>query len=248
MINKFLQHVFLIAAFSILIVGKSYGEDDIFSNNAAALKNYHYQIADVLTQAHNQVHFYKNGDVADAFCPSVTDSQLYTKDNSVSTKGCPALTTQCQLKPYLVNGNHVLIVKQNKDMSCVWFPNKQGFAEGWVPTKFLHASQLNAAVHDDWLGKWYMPNTEISFSKGNSTSQLILNGNSQWVGQGEGNVNVGELKNEKINVTDSDATLKTDTCQISFKLINHDHLLAVDNGSCGGLNVSFGGIYTRVKR
>lgn len=126
----------------------------------------------------------------------------------------------------------------------------------WLPKKFLETSDFNPAIDSpgDWLGKWHGTNSEITFSKGNRPSQLLLNGNANWAGNGEGNgegnVNVGNLEHVVVNLNNAGASYVSDICQIYFKLFkifNRESLLAIDNGECGGLNVTFSGFYTKNK-
>jgi hypothetical protein len=244
-LNFFIINLIAIISFTS---GQLFAADNTDLKEATALKSYNYQVATIAGDK-SKLHLYKNDTVDDGFCPTVTDINIYTKDSSVSAKDCPAQKTECELKPNLNRGNKVIIIKQYKDFSCVWSPSKDGIVYGWIPTKLLKNSKP-AEVTDskDWLGKWYMPHTQINFSKGKQLSQLIIKGNSQWKGEGQGQVNTGELENKTVELNKNEATVNADGCQIYFRLVNRANLLAVDNGQCGGLNVSFGGLYTRVKR
>jgi hypothetical protein len=158
---------------------------------------------------------------------------------------CPA-GKSCVSKSYVVAEDEVLISRiYNSDWGCAWYvPRKGSPTVGWIATNrldFLPGS-LNLSAQD-WLGKWKYFDNVITISKGGN-GELAVTGNAVWKGLGD-NVHVGEVDQAGKPVGNF-LKLGGSECKVTLRLVAQ-YLVASDNMMCGGLNVSFSGVYKKVK-
>jgi hypothetical protein len=170
--------------------------------------------------------------------------------------GCPA-SAGCQRKAYLVPGDEVIIDRVAHGWACAWF------GDGRTPTMgYLRAADLemlggrHATSGSDWVGGW----EQIPAGDGEPVATLLFSlhhdglrvaGEAQWFGNtvdGERVVHTGNIEVDGLEAdTDHTSFQPPDEfeCGASFRL-HGDFLVADDNGHCGGMNVTFDGIYRRL--
>jgi hypothetical protein len=184
---------------------------------------------------------------------------------------CPSGTASCQRKGFVVAGDDLLAGWKNGAYSCVVYiaPNakrvKGQFAEttGYLPTAALKEMPAPPAKPADWLGTWGRS------SEADITISAAAGGKVKIAGQANygsldpgrvarGAVNVGELEGEATpqgnlmafgeDYTDPGKPLGEDRseCRARFQLVGR-FLVVEDNVGCGGANVSFTGVYIRLK-
>jgi hypothetical protein len=160
------------------------------------------------------------------------------------TSGCPG-PASCALKPYVVKGDLVVTGLRRGPWICVLYPNNVD-NEGWVPLSAVSPVQVAAPKGSaSWAGGWARdPKAKISIR---AVGVLLkIDGFAFWTGQGPGNVNDGEIKGQAkprggyLTVADD----FDDGCKPTFRLIG-PYMAVTDDNKCGGLNVTFTGVYRR---
>ncbi|CAH2603870.1 conserved exported protein of unknown function [Rhodovastum atsumiense] len=93
-----------------------------------------------------------------------------------------------------------------------------------------------------WSGTWKRENAEITIRVvGN---QLQAEGNASWIGRVPGAVHVGQFSERAVPRGSRVTFGRADECLVEARL-EQARLVVQDNAGCGGLNVSFNGVYTR---
>lgn len=185
--------------------------------------------------------------------------------------GCPNETPECLRKGFVVPGDDVLGGWGKGNLVCVSYvsPNakrvKGQFPEthGYLPASALQDVPLAAPKTADWLGTWSRSaEAEITITAG-AGGKLTIKGEALFGSLDPGRVkrgavNSGELDFEVApigngmamgeNYTDPAKLLPDDPgeCRARFRLFGR-YLVVQDSGGCGGMNVSFSGIYVRLK-
>jgi hypothetical protein len=185
---------------------------------------------------------------------------------------CPAMGETCQRKGFVVPGDVVLAVvpKTPEPFTCVSYVSpgarrvKGMFrgTDGYLPAGALKEVPAAAPQPGEWLGKWSrdaeadivistLPGGKLKV-KGEATFGALDPGRVQ-----RGAVNIGELEGEvapKGNMIplgegyDGTKPFGDDRAECRAKLRLYGRYLVVeDNGGCGGMNVSFTGIYVQLK-
>jgi hypothetical protein len=163
-------------------------------------------------------------------------------------KDCPS-GKNCQRKSYLISGDEVITSKSYGNFVCVWFqPGKGTETVGWLPAENLSSITSQNTSGINWIGNWEYAENEINFIPQKNQEKVLIKGTAIWQGLGD-NVHIGELDftgspvGEKLEA--GSGSDKYD-CQVKMKRIGK-YLLVADNKMCGGMNVSFDGIYRRKK-
>ena len=170
-------------------------------------------------------------------------------DDDFKAEGCPAATNACRMKSYLVTGDLVLVGKAQEAFTCVAYQSplakKQIWVTGWLPSAALApVSPMRSPKVSDWIGAWYHPGGSIEIKDG-SVGKLNI----------EAGMTVPTLHDfhngdfrAKVTPPESDTIALTDEgdygdgCQVRMQRIG-PWLLAEDNGGCGGVGVTFTGLY-----
>lgn len=163
------------------------------------------------------------------------------------TADCPD-SEKCKAKAYVVPGNQILVSKTRGDFGCAWFaPSKGSPTVGWVKMdSFCFPEMLHDASPSAWFGEWNFADNSITFTDNKLAVWLNVTGDAMWKGLGD-NVHVGELdgraepKDGVLKYSDGDDEFD---CKATMRLVG-SYLVVDDNLKCGGLNVSFSGVYTR---
>lgn len=164
---------------------------------------------------------------------------------------CPA-GANCRQKAFVVGGDEVLVNRSSGGFACAWFaPQKGKPTVGWIRTSDLDfpAMLLDAAPRS-WLGEWKFGDNGIEFTENKLPGSLNVTGNATWIGANPGQVHVGELdgryepKDGVISYSDGDDEYD---CRVTMRLLG-SYLIVADNLKCGGVNVTFSGIYTRRRK
>jgi hypothetical protein len=186
-----------------------------------------YRIARISGSAKERAYFYDD-----------------TRDDCPGGKGCVS-------KSYVLPEDEVVISRiYNNDWGCAWYSPKKGSPTiGWIAINRLDflPGGLNL-LPQDWVGKWKYYDNSISISKG-AGGELVVKGNALWRGLGD-NVHIGELDG---SAKPSGNILKLGEketgeyeCKATLRLVGK-YLVASDNDNCGGVNVTFSGLYRKTK-
>jgi hypothetical protein len=151
---------------------------------------------------------------------------------------------------YLVSGDVVFAGPPNRGFRCAYY----GRSNGKIVAGFIPIENLNALVEDNGMsidfaiGTWKYENDSIEI---NAAATGQVSGDGQAYYQTAETVNEGSFS--------ARAPLAAGQKELVFKEGNNEpscvvklhrrgpYLVASDNGNCGGLNVSFNGIYTKAK-
>ena len=182
--------------------------------------------------------------------------------NVATRVGCPAATEACRERAYLIPGNGIVVGEEVGGFRCAVYLAGNGQARaGWLPAAALML--IPPANTPDWTGRWTAGPEQ--------TITITQNDNREWVLEGEatygasdpervrrGSVNMGNfnaaVRRDEVQAgtfmaftEGPNGTLAFDTgdeglCRVSLRLVG-PWMVVTDNGSCGGHNVSFSGIY-----
>lgn len=163
--------------------------------------------------------------------------------DSGQKKGCPQAGARCSLGGDTAKaGTEILFNSELPGFVCAYMPAQDGDG-GWVAKSEVVVAQPQPSAKPPtsaWLGKWKYGDTEIDVvAKG---SQLGLSGSATSADGNEGDIDSKTSpKANKIHITDNAP------CEVWMTLVG-SYLVVRDNQQCGGMNVSFTGVYTRAKK
>lgn len=164
--------------------------------------------------------------------------------------GCPSSDSRCVLKSYLVTGDEVITGRAFGHYLCVYYPKKGGIA-GWLDASRVRRSHVRPDPPlSAWLGRWSdygNPVVRFYTRKG----KLMARADAAWPefnpprDIAPGGPHVGEIDEP---VRRSGNRAYAPECGVTFTLLG-DFLVGADpKMQCGGVNVSFSGVYRRLGR
>lgn len=183
---------------------------------------------------------------------------------------CPAAIARCARKAFVVPGDAVIVTAISGAYACAAFTGpapKAAATVGWLPRAMLveAARDTTARAPADWAGTWRSgPEQEIRIRPGGG-GQIVVAGDATFGGSDpervrRGGVNVGEIAGTSAveNGTAAfafgdDGTTRpfdakrpegADLCRVRLWRLGR-YLVAADNMMCGGMNVTFTGVYRR---
>lgn len=162
---------------------------------------------------------------------------------------CPA-GKNCQARSYVVTGDEVIVNRIYNGFACSWFPGKNGGTVGWLRADTLDMPEsLYDASPAAWSGEWNYAENSIKLVPERGSGWLRVTGNAFWKGLGD-NIHIGELdgraeaKNGILKYSDGDDEYD---CKVTMRLLG-SYLIVSDNQKCGGVNVTFSGVYLKTKK
>lgn len=194
----------------------------------------------------------------DRFCPSgdfgqgtAPTTRIATWRAGTVTTGKPSLLrvafdsseSACGGAPCFARGGVTGVEVRQVGLSvCVGVPQKGKLATmfGWIPASRWHATDSSPQPAARWLGVWQNETAKITVQS-EADGQLDINGHAiRALGMNgieiDGDFAIsGKPKNGTV-------TAKDNPCEVSVRLVG-DYLTVADNGACGGMGVSFSGIY-----
>lgn len=165
--------------------------------------------------------------------------------------GCPNAQARCRQTSYVIPGDTVLTGRSRGRYTCVFFPNKGGGSAGWMDSARLRPLPVrrNPSLRQ-WVGQWSDngdPEVRFTLRRG----RLRVDGDSYWpspnpsLEERPGGPNIGDI-GEPVRVTGNRA--HAPDCNVRFILLGNWLVAADPDMQCGGANVSFTGVYRRVRR
>lgn len=157
----------------------------------------------------------------------------------------------CRLKSYLIPNDEVIVSRKFGDFACAWFqPRKGSETVGWIPLKSLEFPEMLESVGAEaWVGEWSYYDNTIKIAKTAKPDVYKITGNAFWQGLGD-NIHIGELDGEanlvEINLKYGEADADEYACKVTMNAVG-GFLIVADNLNCGGVNVTFSGVYRRKK-
>jgi hypothetical protein len=163
------------------------------------------------------------------------------------TDGCPT-AGDCQRKAYLVPGDEVVVNRSIGGHACAWYTAEGGNATeggnvtvGWLPDDELSAS---VPAVGSWEGEWSYASNTITIQRG-ADGVLVASGLALWLGLGV-TPHIGEFEETPLGSVYRGLHSLTpyEGCTVSLRQLG-SWLIVDDNLGCGGLNVTFRGLYRR---
>jgi hypothetical protein len=165
--------------------------------------------------------------------------------------GCPSEAATCRQRAYVVSGDLLLTGRSAGAYVCVFYPNTGGGSAGWVQSARLARLPVDVAPPPSaWAGRWANEDDSIVLKvKG---AALVADGHAYYpsahppASQFPGGPNLGDLSGtatpngKTVVFTDKDPN----GCTAALTLVG-GLLVVADDGHCGGMNVSFSGVYKR---
>ncbi|MBB4837989.1 hypothetical protein HNP52_001040 [Sphingomonas kyeonggiensis] len=169
-------------------------------------------------------------------------------------EGCPAPTAACRRKGYVVAGDRLVAWEAKGALTRVTYlaPGSTLPSEGWIESAALRRVAPTPPKASDWLGGWNVWEAEIDITRGARPGSLHFSGNATWGARDPERVKIGAINTggfgadrpvpagDRIEVSDAEEP----DCRVAMRLLG-PYLIARDNGQCGGLNVTFTGVYRR---
>jgi hypothetical protein len=174
---------------------------------------------------------------------------------------CPSATPACRLTSYLVPGDRVLVGSSVDGYRCAIFRSADGHeTSGFLASAALVDQPTASPALPDWPGRW-VRDDEASITIKVEGAALVVRGEATW-GAGDpervkrGAVNTGDIdaaampRGNLITIgsdydgTDPPDASKHDDCRARLRLFG-PYLAVEDNTGCGGMNVTFTGVYSR---
>lgn len=153
----------------------------------------------------------------------------------------------CRQKSYLIGGNEVIVSRRFGNWACAWYQPKKGSETvGWISLKNLEFMPMVQGI-EEYAGKWTFYDNEIEIKRTKDAKVFEITGTAFWKGMGD-NIHTGELDgkavwNEKALVYGGDDKSEY-ACKVRIDLV-WKYLIVSDNNNCGGMNVSFSGVYRK---
>ena len=175
--------------------------------------------------------------------------KVFFRKNGDRKNTCPSAAPQCQDKAYLVPGDLVVLGAKRGEFVCVDYDNGKGSRGGWLPSAALEPAPL-ANDPAAWVGGWKRVEADITIEKtkdGLKASGEATYGSLDPERVKRGAVNLGSfsgslaLKDGQGRIVDDDSI---SGCNVKLARAG-DFLFVRDNNVCGGMNVSFSGLYRR---
>jgi len=168
--------------------------------------------------------------------------------------GCPAPTTACRRKGYVVPGDRLVAWETRGPLTRVTYlaPRADTPVEGWVESAGLRPVAPAPLKAADWLGGWRVWDADIDIAAGPRSGTLHIGGNATYGARDpervkRGAVNTGGFDAD-IPVPQRDRASVTDSgdadCRVAMRLLP-PYLVVADNGRCGGVGVTFDGVYRK---
>lgn len=163
----------------------------------------------------------------------------------------PAL--ECSDKDvFVVNGDRVVTGGSEGQRVYVWVRGRGMSMRGWLPAAHVKNLPLDTNPRlEKWEGTWRVSGVrEIVIAVDPATRQLTITANAKWYGgqleNGDQVIHTGDVHGKAL--PDGNRLIiqgdHGSECVLELELVD-EFLAAEDNMHCGGMNVSFGDVYTR---
>ncbi|MBB2963109.1 hypothetical protein [Methylobacterium sp. R2-1] len=186
----------------------------------------------------------------------------FVKDG-LAQNGCPDVSAECRDRAYLVTGDPVILGERRGGYLCASYRGAKGdlARTGWLPAESVAAEPPAPITLDDWLGTWTQAEGRIQVKRGEKPGTLSISGDATW-GMGDpervkrGGVHLGEISGTATPAGDGasfamgeNGTLPVAKggeydCKVWLRRLG-PWLVVEDNLACGGMNVTFRGVYRR---
>lgn len=169
--------------------------------------------------------------------------------SGIEKTGCPAMTPACRRAAYLRAGDVVVVgTAKGPFVEAHFTAGGTRSTTGWLLRSALVPLPVRAVTAADWRGDWVRDRwANISLKPGKRPGTLAITGDASWPTPG-GSINMGDLNDMGAPRGDRLSIGGTDQyeCRVRMRLLP-PYLIVAENGKCGGLNVTFSGVYRRAQ-
>jgi hypothetical protein len=167
------------------------------------------------------------------------------------TAPCPDESPACRGRVYVVPGDTVLTGAASGSYVCAFFVGGNGGSAGYVRQQEIAPQPVAApASLAAWAGEWHNGDNRIELRS--NGIRLTASGRAYWPSANPslkdrpGGPNLGDMSGTAIPKANTVVFAGNDPsdCRVTLTLLP-PFLLAVDNMQCGGMNVSFTGVYRK---
>jgi hypothetical protein len=189
--------------------------------------------------------------------------RTYFVRNRADAGECPNASAKCRAKSYFVPGDRVILSRTNGAFVCVNFTDTKGVPRPtWLPASAVDREVSSSPAFADWVGEWTEVESKIELRPSGKAGALSISGEATWGSLDpervkSGGVHIGSIEGVAAPVGgvlsfamgENDVTLPVDKgkdgdCKVWMRRLG-PYLLVSDNNNCGGMNVSFWGVYKR---
>ena len=154
----------------------------------------------------------------------------------------------CQKNSYVIPGDEVIVSSSAGKFACAWYQPKKGRETvGWILADRIEFIAVNTTPRlTEWLGEWSYRNNAFTVARSGQPGELRVIGSAMWQGAGD-NIHVGDIDatgTPKGNVVKVEDYPDNEGCKAMLWLIG-SRMVAKDNLNCGGMNVTFAGVYSK---
>jgi hypothetical protein len=184
--------------------------------------------------------------------------------NASEQKSCPGSSPECHEKDFVRPGDRIIASIAEGEFLCADHVNSRGVRRsGWLPRAAINLLPERTPPRVGWVGQWTGgPEQAITIAPTPRAGEFRFKGEASFGAFESGRpnreaiVSTGELEgrakpsgNFVAFTTGNDGTLPYDQgdeydCRVKMRRLG-PFLLVEDNGRCGGINVSFSGMYLR---
>jgi len=159
--------------------------------------------------------------------------------------GCPGPGAACRRGAFAVPGQALLLLGLSRaGYVCAFAAGRIPGNVGWIPLARLAPATEPvdpAPPLASWLGTWRTGDDTITLKA--AGDRLSADGDAYWPGRNIMPANEGEFAGAAAP-SGNRLRIVSDACEVEMILAGR-FLVVTDNQLCGGMNVSFYGIYTR---
>jgi hypothetical protein len=192
---------------------------------------------------------------------ATTAERVHFVKDAAAQPGCPSSGPACAERAYLVPGDRVIVTLRRPAYVCATYINAKGDdRSGWLPAEAVADDSAAPVALSDWLGTWSRAEAGITVKPGKAGT-LRIEGEATYGARDparvrRGAVNTGGIEADGTPAGDrlsfaigDNVTLPVDkgaefACKVWMQRIG-PWLVVDDNNSCGGMNVTFRGVYIR---
>lgn len=181
---------------------------------------------------------------------AIENTYFYGDSSLLTYKDCPKIDDKCinrfMKNNKIKNNTKLLVGRKFNEFICA--SNINSDSAGWVKIKSLKFPKEVIFTPNSLIGKWIYDENYIAIEKENNN--LRITGYAIWHGgqdnAGEEIIHDGEIDFSAPTPKNSSFKINNDSnCEIKLNLVNNQYLIVKDNNSCGGMNVTFNGVYSK---
>jgi hypothetical protein len=195
-------------------------------------------------------------------------ARVHFLKNATEGQHCPGSSPECRETDYVRPGERIIVSAIEGEFLCADHMTSKGLRRsGWLPRAAVTlAPDGEPSRVGDWVGGWTGdPEQTISIGRTSRAGEIRLKGEASFGAREarrpdrEAIVSTGEIEGRTrpsgsfaAFTMGTDGTLPYDQgdeldCRVRMRRLG-PFLLVEDNSRCGGINVSFSGLYVRKNR